>query len=367
MAVGETVQGDESSMFWANVVGAGRTSITIAAMGFKITTMGAQLAGITASAEIVPAKYLMKGVRKSFPNTRAAFRFAAERSAMMRDRPRNMDYDLRRAFKEIASRKHLQRLGKLQRFAMQGIVGFDLSVSIPTWIGMYEYALDQGFGADKAVKLADEAVIKSQGGGGIKDTSGVQRTTVLRPFVMFYSYFAALYSRLRDIGRDAKTSGQEGKLLSPDVLWKLLYRSMMAWYIPAIFSELLAGRGPEDDEDYKTWALKKVVFYPFLTIPGVKDVAASFDSGYAPSVSPMGRLWNLVYRTGNEGWELFTGEGSIEEFVPEASETVATLIGLPVGQAKITGGYLWDIYTGEEDPENAVEFLRNLAFHRKED
>ena len=39
--------------------------------------------------------------------------------------------------------------------------------------------------------------------------------------------------------------------------------------------------------------------------------------------------------------------------------------GLPSGQAKITGRYIWDVMQGDEDPKDPGEFVRNLMFTRK--
>jgi hypothetical protein len=67
---------------------------------------------------------------------------------------------------------------------------------IPTWLGAYEKAMsDTANDEARAIALADQGVLDSQGGGQIKDLAGIQRGgPLLKLWTAFYSYFNVTYN-----------------------------------------------------------------------------------------------------------------------------------------------------------------------------
>jgi len=60
---------------------------------------------------------------------------------------------------------------------------------VPTWWGAYEKSVSEGNDDERAVSLADQAVIDAQGGGMLKDQSGIERTGATgKLFTVFYSF-----------------------------------------------------------------------------------------------------------------------------------------------------------------------------------
>jgi hypothetical protein len=66
---------------------------------------------------------------------------------------------------------------------------------MPTWLAAYDNALNEGLSDSKAVALADQAVVDTQGGGMVKDLALAQQGGAFqRLFTLFYSYFSATYN-----------------------------------------------------------------------------------------------------------------------------------------------------------------------------
>jgi len=149
--------------------------------------------------------------------------------------------------------------------------------------------------------------------------------------------------------------------------------------VPAVLGDLLAGRGPDDDEDPVWWSVRKMLMFPIAALPGVRDftglmeqkiIAGSGEGkmNFAPSynispiVSAIGKAYaGLV----NKPIDIMTGNKELDaDALGDAFESSGLILGLPTAQTRITGGYLYDLMTGEAQPENAPELVKGLLFKR---
>jgi hypothetical protein len=125
----------------------------------------------------------------------------------------------------------LWHIGQAQRIA-----------DVPTWLGAYEKAMAGGNDEARAVALADQAVLDSQGGGQIKDLAQVQRGgPMARAFLMFYSYGSVMFNQTR-----ALRAGSSGPLALAQFLWGL----SLLYILPAMMEVVLSrafGRTEDDD------------------------------------------------------------------------------------------------------------------------
>lgn len=281
-----------------------RSRATIVAMGFRIATGLAQLAGFGPSLEVlIPsgskggagtarAAKAMAGAIKDFTmSPLETWEMIYSKSPEIRNRVSSMDRDIKDKIRDLTGRTDF--VSKAQKFSMYHIGYMDRVVSAPTWLAAYRLHLKDSPTDEAGARAAgDKAVRLSQGSGGAKDLAAVQRSNELTKLVtMFYSYFSAYYNRQRNWGRDARRAILSGEVREfPD----LLARQVAMTIGPAILGELLVGRGPDDDESWMTWALKKAILYPVTAIPIARDavpviVGESFG-GY--SLSPAERTIN---------------------------------------------------------------------------
>ena len=340
--------------WWEQQVSKFRANATVVGMGFRVTTMMAQISGASASIEVIGSKWMGAGLKQFYSNPREMYDFVMERSGEIRNRSNNLDRDIRDGLRKLKGDSYLD---KVKRWAFVGIAVVDKGVAMPTWLGAYNKALSEGMADADAVYAADKAVRLSQGAGAAKDLSAIQRgNELMKLFTMFYSYFNVMYARQRDIGRSAKgakTTGDFGKVLA---------RSFWLMVLPSVLGELIVGRGPEDDEDEAKWVARKVALYPMMSLPFVRNVGSAVDSGYGFQVTP-------AARGGDEFVKLLTGlsklatdeDVDMQQLVKTGINTAGYFYGLPAGQFNNTAMYLWDLADGDADPEGVLDAARGLT------
>ena len=341
------------NQFWTQFFTTLRINATIVAMGLRVTTMFTQLAGLSQSLDIVKGRYLAKGLKVFVRHPFESRAWVVEKSGEMRHRSNALDRDIRDGIRRLTGKKGAKAWIQSRSFA--GIALFDAMVSTPTWIGAYEQAKAEGLAEKEAIASGDRAVRLSQGAGGAKDLAAVQRSNdLMKLFTMFYSYFSVLYNRLRNMRR-LKGIGEIGFM---DVAWK----SFVMVIFPAVVSELLAGRGPDDDEEPFEWALRQIAVYPFLTLPIVRDVAGSLESGFDYQLTPLARALDMSVRLPGQIEKTLEGEKDVDDLIFQAWDLPGYIFGLPTGQAKKTTQYIWDVWNGDIQPEDGGDIAKGLLF-----
>ena len=173
---------------------------------------------------------------------------------------------------------------------------------------------------------------------------------------MFYSYFNTFYNlaalRLSDLRLDR----------SPAAVFRAANSALLLWFLPSVLGELVAGRGPEDDEEWDEWAAMQILQYPFQALIGVRDLANGIfgSCGYqlTPAESVPKSLANW-FSAVNKALE----ERDAGKLVKPTVEAAGYLFSLPMKQPIITLGNLWDFVTGE-DPDF---YVRDLFFVKPKD
>lgn len=348
---------------WRRMVEHARYNVMIASMGFKAATMASQLAGLGPAIEVIGGKeldgrkYLGRGFAQFMRAPVEAYRTVTTLSGEMRHRLETRDRDLRDKLRLLAGREDY--LAQVQNVAMRGIAWADMMVSLPTWLGAYQKALDQGATQELAIKAGDRAVRLSQGAGGQKDLASVMAKSgdLMRLFTMFYTPFNALYNRLRTVGRDV-----HGIKDVPQAAIRLWW----VWLVPAVMGELLTGRGPDDDDDKGEWALRQSLIYLALGVPILRDIVGGTLGEYGYQLSPVAQVGDTIARTIKKAGAVAEGSAEIDELIKPVLKTTGYLLGLPTGQAQITGEYIYDLATGEADPEGLGELAYGLLYRRRD-
>jgi hypothetical protein len=253
-------------------------------------------------------------------------------------------------------------LTQAQRFAFHGIALADTMVTVPTWMAAYRKAMDQGKSQEVAILEGDAAVRLTQGAGGPKDLAAVTRNNeLMKTLTMFYSYFSTLYNRMRNMGRELETIKDMPRFLS---------RALFVVIIPAFVGDLIVGRGPEDEEDYPEWLARKVLLYPLMSIPLLRDIASSVDSGFDYKFTPLASGLEKLSKLAKAGYKAVADEEEVEwdNFAVKAAETFGYLRGVPgTAQISATGKYLWRVEEGEEEADNFAELLFYAAVGKRKE
>ena len=351
-----------------------RTNLAIVTMGWKISTMMSQFAGFGPAADLVKPRYLASALMQASRSPVETWAFIAEKSGEMRHRVETLDRDVRDSMRRLADKKSIT--SDIQRTAFILTSYADRVVTVPTWLGGYNQAIAEGRAEEDAIRAGDRAVRLSQGGGGAKDLAAVQRNNeLMKLMTMYYTPFSALYARLRDMGHQVSVQGI-------GYLPNAVARTIGLVLLPAVLGEMLAGRGPDDDEDDVWWAIRSMALYPIASLPGVRDFSGliqqkiiklsgegkmDFAPSYqiSPIVSAIGKAYNNLI---SKPIDVISGENEMNADVAwGAFESAGLVVGLPTAQVRVTGSYLTDLLSGEAQPENAGQILRDLLFKRKKE
>lgn len=325
-----------------------RSNTSIVGMGFRLSTIILQVAGYSNSFERVGAKWVAPQLWKAFDPR--AWTFVLERSNEVRNRMDTMERDIRENVKAVLGKHDL--LSEARRFAFYGIGYMDRAVTIPTWLGAYNRGISEGMSDADAVYFADKAVRQSQGAGAAKDLAAVQRSNEwMRLATMFYSYQAAVYQRFRTLGRDVRRTQD-----LPD----LIARSFWLVVVPPLLSELLAGRGPDEDEDWGMWAFQNMLVGLLGPIPIVRDVAGAMESGFGYSFTPAARAFETGMNVVKDIKKIAAGEET-KRATRNALEVSGYALGLPTGQLASAVQFIVDVSEGEQDPQTLGDWYTGLS------
>lgn len=371
-AVANETQQPES--YWEKLVGRARVGATVVNMGLKATTALAQPLGFFSSIDVLGERYAWKGLTdfwgargnrdggSIWRNMKDSTAFVQERSVMMQQRQQTYDRDVRDTLQRMTQETRAQELGRFY-FYFTGLL--DMSVSVPTWLGAYRKAMDGQLdnvaagNEVEAIAYADSIVRMSQSAGTVANLARIQRGgQVQRAFVMFYSFFNVLYNQ----GARRISQAKRGEISKQQMAASMMY----LWIVPALLGELVAGRGPdEDDEEWAKWAATQGILYPAGTMVGMRDVVSGVLTPYGYDASPAYDAFEQSARAARIPLKLLDEDQDVTRGdVKAAFMATGYWAALPSRQAWITGEYLYDIATGEEEPETPQEFVRNLFFVR---
>ena len=337
-----------------------RTNATVVGLGFRISTIMLQVSGYANSIERVGMIPVARGIRKMLSGTEA-WTYALENSKELKSRMTTLDRDIRDNARRLAS-KQKGVLDAAQRFAFHGIGYMDRFVTVGTWHGAYDKALGQGMDHDQAVYEADKVVRQSQGSGAAKDMARVQRGTgkmgeAWKLSTMFYSYSSAFYQRQVKLYRDTGDAVRDRDIEQlPDLAARFLWLNI----VPAILSQWLAGRGPEEDEDEAAWALSHIITSQFQAIPFAREIAGGLQSGFGYSYTPAEGFGKSIVAVAKDAERVYEGEDT-KRATRNFMEAVGYTTGKIPGQLASSTQFLVNVGYGEEDPDTIAEWWEGIT------
>ena len=359
-----------------------RANVTVVGMGWRFTTMLTQIAGYSNSFEFVGAKWVAPQIAKfqaqiagsvgklatfqgvQMPEMMA---FALERSKELPFRLDTLDRDIRQEMDRLQQRGTkggaVEGLTAAKKFAFHGIGYMDRLVSVPTWVGAYNKAIDQGKGEQAAIYYADKAIRLSQGAGSPKDLAAVSRGTgrwgeAFKLLTMFYTYLSAVYSRQRNLGRDIRR-GDKG-------LPELVARAWWLVVVPPLLAELLSGRGPDEDEEWGWWAFQNMLNQSLGAIPIARDLTGPvFDEivgrrGFDYRLSPLQGAGQSAVNVADDIGKTLQGKDT-KRATRNALEFAGYMTGMVPGQFAASAQFLVDVSEGDAKPEGFDEWYEGMT------
>lgn len=315
-------EGDQAAQDpWGKFAAYVRTGATIVGMGWNVMTALTQPIGITQSIERVGAKWIGLGMKTFLASPIESTANVQQVSEFMRNRALTIN----REINEVLNTVRNEKMSKVEASYFYLIQKFQQMVDIPTWLGAYEKAIAEGNNDARAVSLADQAVLDSQGGGQIKDLAGIQRGNEYKKlFTNFYSFFNTLHQRMAENYRVTDMS-------DPLAVGKLAGNYLLLFVLPTVWMMALkeALRGDDDDEDklLAKYAKEQLSYVLGTTILG-RELSASI-SGFTGYQGPAGlRFFADFYKFAKQ-----TAQGEIDmPWFKAAMGTAGAIMHLPTGQ-----------------------------------
>lgn len=329
-----------------------RSNVSRATMGASLTTAFLQPFGLTQSMVRIGPKHVLRGgARWAADAVRMenSLTWIHEKSDFMRLRAKTFNKELREIRGTVAGKSKAMQVIDAGLFAL--MQKMQIVADVPTWIGQYEKTMAQGPEVDteagraaleeKAVAMADRAVLESQGGGATKDLSEVQRKHPM--LTQFYSYFNVTLNLATE-----QTAATDFK--NPAAVAGWLGDMALLLVIPAILPSLMMfaikGGGDEED-DAAAWA-KRIgqwqLGYLMGMVVGVREFGGAV-SGFDYAGPPVGRVVAGVGKFGKQ-----VAQGEIDEpLVLAGIDLMGSAFGIPTVQAlrSYKGWKAWD--EGDED------------------
>lgn len=338
------------------------SNLAIAALGFKVATAAGNLvvAPVQAADRVAP-KFLAQGIGEFMRNPRAAIDTAAALSGQMRHRIHEMDKSFQETLNNLAGRDSIR--AKVARASMAVHMWVDRIGSTAIWWGAYREAQGKGIDGLDAVRHADKAIRMTQTAGAPKDLSAFERDPRYQELKLFLGPMLIMGNGIRSTFREHGVKAT----WKPEAWGKLF----ALWFGPAILFELAVGRGPDDDENWAAWGLRKLLLYPLQTIPFVRELANAIEgklTGKRQNIRnlPVYEAGNAVVEAAARTYKALADDGDKEKAVKAVANASGLALGLPSGQATITGEFLYDVLSGGYEPEHPYSPLRDIFLKRKE-
>lgn len=346
-----------------------RAGATVAGLGWNLTTSLLQPIGLSNSIVRIGPTWVLKGLTRWLRNPLTmveTVRWIEESSAFMRARGRTQQ-------REIAEVRNQVRVSTgtmggwvdevlskttLDYVSRQGVADSyfwmiqqaQRFADVPTWLGQYEKSLAAGETEERAIALADQAVLDSQGGGQTKDLAHVQRGgPMLRLWTNFYSYFNVVYNQAAEAKRrtNPKHPAEVGRLMS-DYFFLFILPPALGFLIK---EAIRPGKDkPEPEEERATKLGLEVVSSIAGTMLGVREVSSLVAGTYGYEGPAGARAFSAL---GKLAKQVKQGEAD-EAFWRALNETSGILFHYPAGQIARTVGGVAALIEGKTDNPGAI-------------
>lgn len=276
-----------------------KRNISSAVMAGKVSVAIQNVANIPVAMEQLGAARVMRALYRAgvgvygrgFGRFNETYEFVLGKSVMLRERAQTLDKDMRRGL-EIGGKGFtidgksvggytMEQLGEardvINSWGYSLLSETDLMLSVPIWKDVYdvEYSklvqkegISLEWADQRAIELADKAIIDIFGSGDIKDQAGIQRNkgTIANFATTFYTYAGTLWNMQLDGFYAFKDRGDFKKFARV-----IFYDLFMQAVIIVIYNNLF---GSDDDDDPTKVAkslTKEFVNQSVMGVPFVRE------------------------------------------------------------------------------------------------
>ena len=235
-----------------------RQNVSMTGLGFNVVSAAVQLTGFIPAVARLGGKYAWTGLSQYTTHPIKATKAAMEQSEFMRNRGNTRLREIREVAATINGAGKIRKF--LNKYSYWLMLKVQQVVDTAIWHGALAKAMDSGKDLDTAIKLADQTVLDTQGGGQIKDLSAFERgSNTQKLFTVFYAY---MNTALNQGFVEAKTQKSKAKLAA---------NLMMIYVVPTALTALMKSAlipGDDDEDLAKKLAKEQISFVLGLFVFG---------------------------------------------------------------------------------------------------
>lgn len=235
-----------------------RQNVSMTGLGFNVVSAAVQLTGFIPAVARLGGKYAWVGLSQYTTHPIKATQSAMEQSEFMRNRGNTRLREIREVAATINGAGKIRKF--LNKYSYWLMMKMQQVVDTAIWHGALAKAMDSGKDLDTAIKLADQTVLDTQGGGQIKDLSEFERgSNTQKLFTVFYAY---MNTALNQGFVEVKTQKSKAKLAAD---------LMMIYVVPTALTALMKSAlipGDDDDDLAKKLAKEQISFLLGLFVGG---------------------------------------------------------------------------------------------------
>lgn len=240
---------------WTGIL---RQNVSMTGLGFNVVSAAVQVTGFIPAVARLGGKYAWVGLSQYTTHPIKATRTAMEQSEFMRNRGNTRLREIREVAATINGAGKIRKF--LNKYSYWLMMKMQQVVDTAIWHGALAKAMDSGKDLDTAVKLADQTVLDTQGGGQIKDLSEFERgSNTQKLFTVFYAY---MNTALNQGFVEVKTQKSKAKLAAD---------LMMIYVIPTALTAIMKSAlipGDDDEDLTKKLAKEQISFLLGLFVGG---------------------------------------------------------------------------------------------------
>lgn len=357
---------DQSMRSFNEVARALRGNLAQAVLGWSTTVAMGDFGNLSVAATMVKPKHWAMGLAEYLRHPLQADAMVAQLSGEVRQRRDGLQREFRIQMRKLTARGPLQR-GPLAWMIDHSFFFFeamDRITSGPMWLGRYRQALAEGKSESVAIAEADVMLRKALPSGSAVDQSAIIRDPGYWGIsVIFHGYMNKMYQRYRDIVQPILEAEnvKEVAVALPRVTGRLMALSIAYNVIP----ELLMGRGPEEDEEWSDWFLRKLLLAPVASLPlPIAPAIESLVLGKRPSIrlAPAFAFFDELARAAYKAKD----DPLAEQAFLGIAKAAGILFGVPLRPFTVQGKFAWEVLTGERDLEGFGDWLSGVVWGARE-
>jgi hypothetical protein len=349
--------GYSASQSPTTIMNAALNNTVIAALGFRAATaIGNIVVSPIQASHQIKSSFMIKGIAKYLASPKKTTEAVHALSGEMKHRFEHYDQTFNLVIDQLANKTTLS--ANIARAAMAIHLYADRVSSTALWVGKYNQELAANPDEKRAARLADKMIRTTQTAGAPKDLSAFERDPRYRIFKMFIGPMIVMHNEQR--GALAEAGGLKSALTDRK-FWGVM---MATWIIPSMLFELAVGRGPDDDEEWWEWALRKTLLYQAQQVPLVRDAASTIEGLVTgrPVTARSNPFSDVVSNAIIQSSRALKDDASAKNITEATTRAIGPLLGLPSNQAITVEEYLFDVYEGEYSAAN----VHRLIYKQKE-